>query len=53
MDYDGKTIALPFNLEILKWATGTREVLNKTQLPQGVSFYNIYGISVDTPYDVW
>ncbi|XP_057784482.1 phospholipase A(1) LCAT3 isoform X2 [Salvia miltiorrhiza] len=52
LDYDGETIALPFNFEILKWATGTREVLDQTQLPQGVRFYNIYGISVDTPFDV-
>ncbi|KAH6757525.1 lecithin:cholesterol acyltransferase 3 [Perilla frutescens var. hirtella] len=52
LDYDGKTVALPFNFEILQWATGTRAVLNKTQLPQGVSFYNIYGTSLDTPFDV-
>ncbi|KAI3470368.1 hypothetical protein Pfo_027031 [Paulownia fortunei] len=35
LNYDGKTVALPFNFEILKWAAGTREVLNKTQLPKG------------------
>ncbi|XP_047961622.1 phospholipase A(1) LCAT3 isoform X1 [Salvia hispanica] len=52
LDYDGETIALPFNFEILKWAKGTREVLEQTQLPQGIPFYNIYGISVDTPFDV-
>ncbi|KAL1542580.1 Phospholipase A(1) lcat3 [Salvia divinorum] len=52
LDYDGETIALPFNFEIHKWAKGTREVLDQTQLPQGIQFYNIYGISVDTPFDV-
>ncbi|KAL8517893.1 hypothetical protein ACS0TY_009272 [Phlomoides rotata] len=52
LKYGGKTVALPFNLEILKWATGTLEVLSKTQLPEGVSFYNIYGTSCDTPFDV-
>ncbi|KAI3459118.1 hypothetical protein Pfo_015781 [Paulownia fortunei] len=52
LNYNGKTVALPFNFAILKWAAGTREVLNKTQLPKGVSFYNIYGTSFDTPFDV-
>lgn len=53
LDYDGKTVPLPFNFAILEWAAGTREVLNKTQIPDGVSFYNIYGTSFDTPFDVW
>ncbi|KAL7109975.1 hypothetical protein ACP275_06G208500 [Erythranthe tilingii] len=48
----GKTVALPFNVAILKWAAATRELINKTQLPKGVSFYNIYGTSFDTPFDV-
>ncbi|KAL6501064.1 Phospholipase A(1) lcat3 [Orobanche hederae] len=52
LHYGGKTVELPFNFAILKWAAGTREVLNKTQLPEGVSFYNIYGTSFDTPFDV-
>ncbi|KAK6156451.1 hypothetical protein DH2020_010699 [Rehmannia glutinosa] len=52
LNYDGKTVALPFNHAILKWAAGTRELRNKTQLPKGVSFYNIYGTSFDTPFDV-
>ncbi|XP_011081087.1 phospholipase A(1) LCAT3 [Sesamum indicum] len=52
LNYDGKTVALPFNFSILKWAAGTREVLDKTQIPEGVSFYNIYGTSFNTPFDV-
>ncbi|KAI8007561.1 Phospholipase A(1) LCAT3 [Camellia lanceoleosa] len=52
LSYGGKTVALPFNFSILKWATGTRKVLNNAQLPKGVSFYNIYGTSFDTPLDV-
>lgn len=52
LEYDGKTVPLPFNFAILEWAAGTREVLNKTQIPDGVSFYNIYGTSFDTPFDV-
>ncbi|KAL0298478.1 UNVERIFIED_CONTAM: Phospholipase A(1) LCAT3 [Sesamum radiatum] len=52
LNYDGKTVALPFNFAILKWAAGTREVLDKTQIPKGISFYNIYGTSFDTPFDV-
>ncbi|XP_052199829.1 phospholipase A(1) LCAT3-like [Diospyros lotus] len=50
--YDGKTIPLPFNYSILKWAAGTRQILNNAQLPEGVSFYNIFGTSFDTPFDV-
>lgn len=53
LEYGGNKIALPFNFAILKWAAGTRQVLNKAKLPDGVSFYNIYGTSFDTPYDVW
>ncbi|KAL8544668.1 hypothetical protein ACS0TY_005051 [Phlomoides rotata] len=52
LNYDGKTVPLPFNFHILKWAADTREILNKVQLPTGVSFYNIYGTSCDTPFDV-
>ncbi|XP_047331483.1 phospholipase A(1) LCAT3-like [Impatiens glandulifera] len=52
LSYDGKTIALPFNLAILKWATKTRNILNKAELPTEVSFYNIFGISYDSPLDV-
>lgn len=52
LEYDGKTIPLPFNSTILEWATGTWQVLKNAKLPEGVSFYNIYGTSFDTPYDV-
>lgn len=52
LSYGGKTYALPFNFSILKWAEGTREILNNARLPEGIPFYNIYGTSYDTPYDV-
>ncbi|KAH7684998.1 Lecithin:cholesterol/phospholipid:diacylglycerol acyltransferase protein [Dioscorea alata] len=52
MKYNGKSVALPFNFSILKWASETRRILNEAQLPSSVSFYNIYGISLDSPYDV-
>lgn len=52
LNYNGNTIALPFNFSILKRAAGTRQILNNVQLPEGVSFYNIYGASFDTPFDV-
>uniref|UniRef100_A0A803L440 Uncharacterized protein n=1 Tax=Chenopodium quinoa TaxID=63459 RepID=A0A803L440_CHEQI len=52
LNYNGKMVSLPFNHAILKWAAGTRELLNKAKLPGGVSFYNIYGTSFDTPFDV-
>jgi len=53
LEYNGKTVALPFNYAILKWAAGTRVLLNKAKLPEGFKFYNIYGTSFDTPFDVW
>ncbi|KAJ1290385.1 hypothetical protein BS78_02G239000 [Paspalum vaginatum] len=52
LTYDGKNIALPFNMSILKWATKTRQILDNAELPDTVSFYSIYGTSYDTPYDV-
>ncbi|KAF8404327.1 hypothetical protein HHK36_009210 [Tetracentron sinense] len=36
----------------VRWAAGTRQILNNAQLPNGVSFYNIFGTSFDTPIDV-
>ncbi|KAI3935360.1 hypothetical protein MKW98_027180 [Papaver atlanticum] len=52
LNYGGKSIALPFNKSILKWASETREILNKAQLPDGVKFYNIFGASFESPFDV-
>ncbi|CAN0859846.1 Phospholipase A(1) LCAT3 [Linum grandiflorum] len=52
LSYGGNTIALPFNMAILNWATETRQMLNDVELLEGVSFYNIYGTSHDTPFDV-
>lgn len=52
LNYNGKSIALPFNSAILNWATGTRQVISNAKLPEGVCFYNIYGTSFDTPFDV-
>ncbi|KAM7273423.1 hypothetical protein ACFE04_028087 [Oxalis oulophora] len=52
LKYDGNTIAVPFNTTILNWARGTREILNKAKLPDGVSFYSIVGISYDTPFGI-
>ncbi|KAK6915776.1 Lecithin:cholesterol/phospholipid:diacylglycerol acyltransferase [Dillenia turbinata] len=52
LDFDGKTVALPFNHSILEWASGTRKLINRAQLPEGVCFYNIFGTSFDTPFDV-
>ncbi|KAF5810862.1 putative phospholipase A(1) [Helianthus annuus] len=34
-------------------AATTRKMLNSVQLPAGIDFYNIYGTSLDTPFDVW
>ncbi|XP_019182283.1 PREDICTED: phospholipase A(1) LCAT3-like [Ipomoea nil] len=52
VEHNGETVSLPFNLSILKWASDTRQIVNNAQLPKGISFYNIYGTSFDTPFDV-
>ncbi|MQL71134.1 hypothetical protein Taro_003454 [Colocasia esculenta] len=52
LDFNGKSVALPFNLSILKWAAHTRKILEDAQLPNDINFYNIFGISSDTPFDV-
>ncbi|XP_062198890.1 phospholipase A(1) LCAT3 isoform X1 [Phragmites australis] len=52
LTYNGKTVALPFNMSVFKWATETRRILDNGKLPDTVSFYNIYGTSYETPYDV-
>ncbi|KAK7243203.1 hypothetical protein RIF29_37993 [Crotalaria pallida] len=52
VNYNGKKIALPFNTDILQWAAGTRQLIRNSKLPDGVQFYNIYGTSFDTPFDV-
>ncbi|KAJ4702533.1 lecithin-cholesterol acyltransferase-like 4 [Melia azedarach] len=52
VDYDGETIPLPFNLEILKWADETRKVLADAKVPSQVKFYNIYGTNLETPHTV-
>lgn len=53
VNYKGKTISLPFNFDILDWAVETRQLIANAKLPDGVCFYNIYGTSLDTPFDVW
>ncbi|XP_076887841.1 phospholipase A(1) LCAT3-like [Bidens hawaiensis] len=52
IEYNKKSIPLPFNQDIYKWAATTRKMLNNVRLPEGIEFYNIYGTSLDTPFDV-
>ncbi|KAK7340394.1 hypothetical protein VNO77_21096 [Canavalia gladiata] len=52
LNYNGKMVSLPFNLAILEWAIETRQLISNAKLPDGVSFYNIYGTSLDTPFNV-
>ncbi|KAK6917028.1 Lecithin:cholesterol/phospholipid:diacylglycerol acyltransferase [Dillenia turbinata] len=52
VNYHGESIPLPFNLEILKWANETRRIMSAAKVPPSVKFYNIYGISVETPHSV-
>ncbi|KAF8649986.1 hypothetical protein HU200_064147 [Digitaria exilis] len=49
---DGVHIAVPLNLDILKWAKETHDILSSTKLPESVKFYNIYGTDYDTPHTV-
>nr|GFB75935.1 phospholipase A(1) LCAT3-like [Tanacetum cinerariifolium] len=53
IEYNKKTIPLPFNYDIYQWAATTRKMLNSVRLPEGIPFYNIYGTSLETPFDVW
>lgn len=52
VNYDGGSIPLPFNLEILKWANETREILSCAKVPSQVKFYNIYATNLETPHSV-
>ncbi|GKV36873.1 hypothetical protein SLEP1_g44959 [Rubroshorea leprosula] len=52
VDYDGESIPLPFNLEILKWADETHKLLSNAKLPSQVKFYNIYATNLETPHSV-
>nr|GEW55162.1 phospholipase A(1) LCAT3-like [Tanacetum cinerariifolium] len=52
IEYNKKTIPLPFNYDIYQWAATTRKMLNSVRLPEGIPFYNIYGTSLETPFDV-
>ncbi|XP_010276160.1 PREDICTED: lecithin-cholesterol acyltransferase-like 4 [Nelumbo nucifera] len=52
VNYDGVVIPLPFNTEILKWASETQSVLSCAKVPPQVKFYNIYGTNNDTPHTV-
>ncbi|XP_061368539.1 phospholipase A(1) LCAT3 [Gastrolobium bilobum] len=52
LNYNGKTVPVPFNFDILEWAARTRQIICNAKLPDGVLFYNIYGTSFDTPFDV-
>ncbi|EPS72243.1 lecithine cholesterol acyltransferase-like protein, partial [Genlisea aurea] len=50
--YCGDDIWLPFNLDILKWADGTRKLMNSAVVPNQVKFFNIYGTSYQTAHSV-
>ena len=52
-DYNGESIDLPFNWEIMEWANETKRVLHSAKLPPKVKFYNIYGTNLETPHSVW
>ncbi|KMZ75159.1 Phospholipase A2 [Zostera marina] len=50
--YNGETVPLPFNNDILDWALQTRAVLDSAKLPESVSFYNIYGTEYSSPFNI-
>ncbi|XP_010936755.1 lecithin-cholesterol acyltransferase-like 4 [Elaeis guineensis] len=49
---NGMQMPLPLNLEILKWANKTREILSHAKVPGAIKFYNIYGTDYATPHTV-
>ncbi|KAF5186021.1 Lecithin-cholesterol acyltransferase-like, partial [Thalictrum thalictroides] len=52
VNVDGSEIHVPLNLDILKWAYETKEILLRAKLPSKVKFYNIYGMNCETPHSV-
>ncbi|KAH9301756.1 hypothetical protein KI387_013339, partial [Taxus chinensis] len=52
MTYNGKSIPLPFNMDIFKWSEETRQIIDTAHLPDGVKFYNIFGTTYETPFSV-
>ncbi|XP_057870840.2 phospholipase A(1) LCAT3 [Cryptomeria japonica] len=52
LTYDGRSIPLPFNMDIFKWSEETRQILGTAQLPEGIKFYNIFGTTYETPFSV-
>lgn len=52
-NYNGEDIPLPYNMEILRWANETRDILSRAKVPPQVKFYNIYGVNLETPHTVW
>ncbi|KAL6198619.1 hypothetical protein ACLB2K_028408 [Fragaria x ananassa] len=51
-NYNGEDIPLPYNMEILRWANETRDILSRAKVPPQVKFYNIYGVNLETPHTV-
>lgn len=49
---DGMHIPLPLDMDILRWAKETQDVLCNAKLPKSVKFYNIYGTDYDTAHTV-
>lgn len=45
-------IPLPLDMDILRWAKETQDVLCNAKLPKSVKFYNIYGTDYDTAHTV-
>ncbi|XP_042390806.1 lecithin-cholesterol acyltransferase-like 4 isoform X1 [Zingiber officinale] len=52
VSYGDMQVPLPLNIEILRWANETSEILSRAKLPNSVKFYNIYGTHNDTPHSV-
>eukprot|EP00898_Chlorokybus_atmophyticus_P001007 jgi/Chlat1/1907/Chrsp149S00116 len=49
---DKQTVPLPLNPKLVDWANETQRILKDVQLPEGVDFYNIYGVGYPTPFHV-
>ncbi|CAI5485293.1 unnamed protein product [Closterium sp. Naga37s-1] len=50
IEVNGRTVPLPFNRDIVRWADETRRIWAGARLPPSIDFYTVYGTGLDTPF---
>ncbi|CAI5458159.1 unnamed protein product [Closterium sp. Yama58-4] len=50
IEVNGRTVPLPFNRDIVRWADETRRIWARARLPPSIDFYTVYGTGLDTPF---